>query len=191
MSTLTTAMLGIVLAGGQSSRMGTDKANLSIYNKTLLEHTISLLISYGIKLVCISGRQYGNEWVLDALPDRGPLGGIYSVLKTKKYKKYELALIVPIDMPLLNCKIIDQLITHINQYHAVCYDNYPLPLLLKNDLFLIKNIEAMFNQPGSKFSIKHLLSLLSTKYIDTSIVDQKHFTNVNTDDEWHNCKHIM
>ena len=62
---------GIVLAGGRSSRMGTDKAGLSFRGMTLLEWQVSKLQRLGIEEIIISG----SRGVRDVFPGRGPLGG--------------------------------------------------------------------------------------------------------------------
>ena len=49
--------IGVVLAGGKSSRMGEDKALLKLANgNTLLQQSIHLLQTAGIEEVVVSGR---------------------------------------------------------------------------------------------------------------------------------------
>ena len=86
---------GVVLAGGKSSRMGTDKADLVLKNKTLLHNACDLLKDAGAKNILISRNiinplkssshyspsDYPSEkYVKDIYPNSGPLGGIYSTL---------------------------------------------------------------------------------------------------------------
>lgn len=100
---------GIVLAGGKSSRMGTDKALLPFGKSTLLEHQISLLQRSGIEDVMISGRYAveGARTVPDILPERGPLGGIFSCLKNAGH---EYCVVLCADMPLVTDTLLSALI---------------------------------------------------------------------------------
>jgi molybdenum cofactor guanylyltransferase len=73
--------LGIILAGGQSSRMGTNKALLSIGNDHLLTHMQNMMCDTDISHLEISGplSNQGVSNIVDMHPKMGPLGGIYSV----------------------------------------------------------------------------------------------------------------
>jgi molybdopterin-guanine dinucleotide biosynthesis protein A len=95
------AVTAFVLAGGRSSRMGTDKALLSFGGQTLLQRALRIAGAVAQKTV-IGGRKenYGNfgEVVEDIYPECGPLGGIHAALKISQS---ELNLIISVDMPLL------------------------------------------------------------------------------------------
>ena len=49
-----TTIQGLILAGGQSSRMGTDKALLDIAGQPLLQHIIARMILSGISQVTVA-----------------------------------------------------------------------------------------------------------------------------------------
>jgi len=78
--------LGVVLAGGLSSRMGQDKAQLKRQQKatspsensahSMLDFSKQLLADAGIKDIVISG---DNHQIPDRVAHAGPVGGIYSV----------------------------------------------------------------------------------------------------------------
>ena len=75
-----------VLAGGRSSRFGTDKALLPWAGRRLLDRQLDLLRGLGPAELLVSGRpdvDYavpGARVVLDPEPDLGPLGGLAAVL---------------------------------------------------------------------------------------------------------------
>lgn len=186
MSTLVATTLGVVLAGGRSLRMGMDKAKLLIAKQTLLERSIDLLNNCGIKQICVSGRSYGQQWVLDHLPSKGPLAGIYSVLAAAQYQKYTQLLIIPVDMPLLTTAILINLMENIADYAAVCYGNRPLPLLLKNDKLIKQLLANMYAATEHGCSIKKLLSVINTRRILYSNNNLNCFMNINTLTEWSN-----
>lgn len=73
----------IVLAGGLSSRMGRNKAELQIGGMTFIEHQVKKLQSLGIENILLSGYSSSvsdAENVPDLYRQKGPLGGIYSCL---------------------------------------------------------------------------------------------------------------
>jgi molybdopterin-guanine dinucleotide biosynthesis protein A len=86
--------IGVVLAGGQSSRMGRDKAQLVYHGQSLLTRMRDLLGEAGADEVWISGK--------GGIEDRaaiGPLGGIIACLEAAP--EDAVLLFCPVDMPLL------------------------------------------------------------------------------------------
>src|ERR1700683_2592733 len=79
---------GFVLAGGKSSRMGSDKASLEIAGASLIARAVRLLESVtGNPTIIASRSRYsslGALVVADDWPDSGPLGGIATVLRESK-----------------------------------------------------------------------------------------------------------
>ncbi len=102
---------GVVVAGGQSRRMGQDKRRLRLWGATgptLLEHTVVILARICSEVVVVLNDP--AEWpdlparaVGDIFPDGGALGGIYSGL-VASYTEH--ALVVASDLPLLNLKLL-------------------------------------------------------------------------------------
>jgi molybdenum cofactor guanylyltransferase len=74
--------LGVLLAGGQSSRMGTNKALLQLGDEQLISHMQHMMTNTTISKLIVSGpiSITGTENLVDIHPEMGPLGGIYSVL---------------------------------------------------------------------------------------------------------------
>lgn len=76
-----------VIAGGKSSRFGTDKAVACWDGRRLIDRQLDLLRALGPAGLFVSGRpgvDYqagGAAVVLDAEPRRGPLGGLAAVLE--------------------------------------------------------------------------------------------------------------
>ncbi len=73
--------LGAIIAGGQSSRFGADKAQAMLDGRALLDHVADHLdATCDAVLVC--GRAWGDRpWVADRpLPGLGPLGGLCAAL---------------------------------------------------------------------------------------------------------------
>ena len=96
-----TQLSGFVLAGGKSTRMGQDKAALSLHGRTLLEHSLAAL--HGVcREVAILGRyeRYGALAPVyeDIFPGCGPLGGIHAAL-ANSHTQYNI--IIAVDTPFL------------------------------------------------------------------------------------------
>ena len=88
-----TSTNGFILAGGQSRRMGQDKAALRWGSGSLLDH-MTLLLSTVADPVRVVGR--GD--LPDRISGRGPLGGILTALETSDR---EANLVLAVDLPLL------------------------------------------------------------------------------------------
>jgi len=90
---------GFVLAGGRSSRMGTDKAFLQLDDRTLLTRALDLLhrLTPEVRIVGPAAKfsAYGPV-VEDIYADRGPLAGIHAALSSSAT---ELNLILAVDLP--------------------------------------------------------------------------------------------
>ena len=84
-------ILGAILAGGQSKRMGKDKLFLELNNRKLIEHTIDKVKKYLQKVIIITNRDneffYKNNLttVKDCIEGQlGPLVGILTAMKWAK-----------------------------------------------------------------------------------------------------------
>ena len=92
-----------ILAGGQSRRMGTDKAALEIGGRTLLERTARLALAANPSVLVV-GRARPDDWPLaevefveDAEAGLGPAGGLATALRSARTSVLALAC----DLPLL------------------------------------------------------------------------------------------
>lgn len=98
----------IVLAGGKSTRMGTDKAGLILDGETLVARQCNKLYELGVQDVIMSG--YGSGMIPDWEPEQGPLGGLATCLRLARN---DAAIVVPVDVPMLSFGILEQLVmTH-------------------------------------------------------------------------------
>ncbi len=118
---------GVVLAGGQSSRMGQNKAQLDYNGKPLLEHMIGVLEHVGLNDIYVSGEFDGYRCISDQAPYEGPAYAIYDVLKV--LKDYDGVLFVPIDMPLLHVNALHLLM---GQEKGSYFTGFPLPAFIAN-----------------------------------------------------------
>ena len=97
---------GFVLAGGKSSRMGADKAALSLNGRTLLEHALAAIRPVSEQVFIIGSRAlYGSfgPGYEDIVPGCGPLGGVHAALT---HSQTELNLIIAVDTPFLTPELL-------------------------------------------------------------------------------------
>jgi len=112
-------ILGAILAGGQSKRMGKDKLFLEINNKKLIEHTIDKVKKYLKEVIIITNQD--NEFfsknnlitVKDCIEGQlGPLVGILTAMKWAKENLTKCSWIAtfPCDTPFFPDRIIKSFI---------------------------------------------------------------------------------
>lgn len=91
-------ILGVILAGGQSTRFGSDKALAKLGGRTLLERAVDELSGW-CEHVVVAGRELAPaptiaDW---PRPGMGPLGGIAAALHLARDEDYEAVLSVGVD----------------------------------------------------------------------------------------------
>ena len=166
-------LAGLVLAGGRSSRMGRDKAELVLADQTLLERTVALLEKAGANRVYIAGRSD----VRNALPDRqanaGPAVAALDAFRTIEADGFTHALIAPVDMPLLTLEALTALIG--TQATATAYMTEPLPFFVN-----LKAASDVKTQPGSLHRLLSDLGAARIRKPDDDLI----FVNANTPEDW-------
>ncbi len=168
------AIVGVVLAGGLSSRMGNDKAMLSIDGRSLLQHQVDLLMPLCAK-VLVSGDYPGFECVPDAVDRCGPLGGIYSVAL---HCPDSALLVISVDM----LRITDlQLVRLMRCLNASHFTNQPLPAFFPDSTDVVAAIQHIFAEPELGFSLRRLQQNLSSVSIYEASFEP---LNINTPTEW-------
>lgn len=102
--------LGVILAGGKSSRMGRDKAWLSFFGQPLLTRVAGVVRNVTGDL-WVSGRDpslFGIDapWLPDETPDLGPAGGVLTMLAATG----RACLVVSCDLPFLDEATLERLV---------------------------------------------------------------------------------
>ncbi len=180
------APVGVVLAGGLSSRMGCDKAMLSIDGHSLLQHQVDLLRPLCTK-VLVSGNYQGFECVPDAVPRCGPLGGIYSVAT---HCPDSALLVISVDM--LHITIVQ--LERLMQCSSAChFADQPLPAFFPNSMKVVTAIQQLFAMPEPDYSLRRLHQNLSSVSINEVSFEP---LNINSPADWHafkqnNYKHCL
>jgi molybdopterin-guanine dinucleotide biosynthesis protein A len=159
---------GIVLAGGLSSRMGTNKALLSYRGRPLVEHMRALLRDAGCE-AHISGTVPGYDGIPDPAPHEGPARAITALLRRFDGRARAL-LFVPVDMPLLTVEALKVLLA---ARRPAFFQGFPLPAVL----------EPSAMSPESR-SVRGLLESCGAAPLALLPGMEAAMTNTNTKEEW-------
>lgn len=160
---------GIVLAGGQSSRMGKNKALLAFQGVPMVEHMQKILKGAGIPDVYISGTVAGYEAIPDDEPLSGP-GRAMAHLLQKFSERYERLLFIPVDMPFMSEEVLRRLAAEPGN---VFIKDHPFPncLLTRGEVL-------------TAHSVKGVLEEASARALEIAGGGKKDFLNLNTPEEW-------
>ena len=102
----------VILAGGESRRMGRDKAWVEVEGQPLIARAVSTVRDSGINEIYISGRAgtdysaLGCSVLLDRGPGAGPLSGIERALESTQAP---LTLVLAVDLPRMTAAVLRKL----------------------------------------------------------------------------------
>ncbi|MGI6450228.1 MAG: molybdenum cofactor guanylyltransferase [Desulfitobacteriia bacterium] len=189
------AVTGVLLVGGESRRMGQNKAFLELGGQKLLERSLEVLNGVCGE-VLISSREtelysgYGYKVIKDKIKGQGPLAGLYSVLQAAKFEDLFLA---ACDMPFLNEKAIRAIYPELADYDAAV--PYALGRLHPLHAYYRRSILPLAekNLQAGKLRLTDLFGICRTKIVrmeelfpgdSAQELIERSFLNVNTPDEW-------
>jgi molybdopterin-guanine dinucleotide biosynthesis protein A len=193
----------IILSGGKSSRIGTNKSLLIIDGKTLIQRLVELLNSIFAEVVVSSNESELYEFlekkiISDIFPERGPLSGIHSALS---FTTTDKNFIISCDMPFISSETINYLIDTKSAAEIVIprAEGRIQPLCgiySKSILPIVENllIESKHSEIKLKGSIYELLKRVKTEFVDVDKLSFCHpnlFLNINTVDDYHSAKRIL
>jgi molybdenum cofactor guanylyltransferase len=161
-------LTAIILAGGQSSRMGIDKAFILYNGKPLIRYSVDLALGF-TKTILISTNQDqfqdpGFPVIKDIYPVKAPLAGIHAGLKVSKT---EWNLVLTCDMPNVSPQLIDYLVSKLEKKSLLvlpAHDGYIEPLCGFYHKRLIPLIESDFGK--NQFSPLDLLKQVPHRIIN-------------------------
>lgn len=184
-----------ILAGGKSSRMGTDKGLLLIDGKAMIQYVIEQLQPIFPKVIIVSNNleyeKFGLEVIPDLIKDIGPAGGIYTALH---HSNAQWNFIVSCDMPFITKEAIEFIFKTRKESQIV---------LLKNQ----ENVEPLFgiyatncetvwlqliHQKTIKLQEMVLQFNLQTIAVEDNIIfNQSFFKNINTKADFNNLFNLI
>jgi len=183
-----TDLTGIVLAGGKSLRMGTDKAFLELDGKLFIAHILETVQQCTEDSFVVSDNQKLDELGItrfpDLVPGLGPVGGIHTGLS---HSKTQYNLIVACDTPFLNQGTIHDLIEGIDQKHDVFIVQCQGVLMPLIGIYK-KSSMALFSRAIDEetLGLQKLLKGMKTKIIALPSSHAKSVRNINTREDLEN-----
>jgi molybdenum cofactor guanylyltransferase len=160
-------LTAIILAGGQSRRMGTDKALVPYLGKPLIQYSIDLALSF-TEYITISSNSdeisgFGFPVVKDIYPLKAPIAGIHAGLMASKT---DWNLVLTCDMPNVSVHLINYLLSMLEEGAELVlpgHHGYAEPLCGFYHRNLIPFIESNFMK--NKLSPLDLLALNTHRII--------------------------
>ena len=159
----------IILAGGDSQRMGSDKANLLLGEQTLLQRVIATMQQV-FPHVIVSVRQLRSGLDLPQVCDEqsggGPLAGLAAGLG---HIATPWAFVVACDMPFVEPAMVELLAKYRAEYQAVVpvVQGHPQPLAAFYAGSCLGTLRAHL-AGGGKNSLRAVLEQLQVSYVDES-----------------------
>ncbi len=192
-------VLGVVLAGGKSQRFGSDKTNVKLGDKTLIEHTISKIENNFKEILIISNNKNNlinkkNIFLIKDLIDGylGPLIGVLSAMDwvEKNKKNYSWIATFPSDTPFFDQNVIDNLkncskkktkklffIKSGNKRHNI----FGLWSISLKEI-LLKDIDCGFRK------VEDWANKIGFEIIDMNTDSDYNFLNINTKEDFEEAK---
>ncbi|WP_017755255.1 molybdenum cofactor guanylyltransferase [Calidifontibacillus oryziterrae] len=189
---------GIILAGGQSSRMGKNKALLDIDGKTNIERIKDRLQTVFPEVLLVANHIEQYEFlkipiVQDVYPGKGPLAGIHSGLKASSH---DINFFVACDMPFISAELARYFVSVSEGYDAVVpkINGKIHPLFSVFHKSVLPLIESRLIE--DRLVIKNLLDDLNVRVLDEKDLTQDKFPhnlervfyNMNYPSDYENVK---
>lgn len=180
-------MTGIILAGGKSLRMGTDKALVEINGKPLLQRAIDLCRPLCHDILISTNQpghtEFGYLTVPDEIKSCGPLGGIYSCLKKSKT---DWSFVLSVDAAFVEPAFFYFLTSEKEGFDAVVprHESGVEPLIA---LYHINCLPAITKQlEEGKYKMQDFLKQVNTHFLESQFWAEKYpriFFNLNCPDD--------
>ncbi|MEW7290044.1 molybdenum cofactor guanylyltransferase [Aquimarina sp. 2304DJ70-9] len=173
---------GIILAGGKSSRMKSEKGLVLLDDKPFIQHIIEAIRPLVSQLVIVSGNSdydvFGIKRVEDIIPESGPIAGLHSGLT---YSTTENNLVVSCDVPLVTTSFLKQLLQNEKEDHDIIQfevEGKTMPLIAVYKKRCTEKCLELLTKGERR--LRMLMHELQVKTIPVSEKEQYLTTNINT-----------
>jgi molybdopterin-guanine dinucleotide biosynthesis protein A len=183
---------GIILAGGKSTRMGTDKGFLKLNKNPFVQYSIEALKPLVSNIIIVSNNPdydvFGVERIEDIIENSGPVAGIYSGLEASLT---EYNLILSCDIPLITSEILQKLIDSADDAFDIIQlesNGKSMPLIALYNKQVAKTFYNVLqlNERRLRIAVNHC----KVKTIVLEKHQIKHTMNVNTQTEYKTVKNV-
>ncbi|HET6863113.1 MAG TPA: molybdenum cofactor guanylyltransferase [Pyrinomonadaceae bacterium] len=181
---------GFILAGGSSSRMGRDKAQLRIAEKTFSERIAAELLSFTSTVTMIGGSTIPQNLnsAKDVYSQIGALGGLHGALAACNA---DWALVVACDLPFVTKELFDKLAASRENFEAVVpvqEDERPQPLCALYKINPCLRVASELIEGGKRRPLD-LLDRVKTRWIPFAELKplnraKEFFVNINTPEDY-------
>jgi molybdenum cofactor guanylyltransferase len=191
---------GIILAGGHSRRMGTDKAMLPFGPELLLQRIVRI-VSQTVSPVIVIAQQgrtlptLPSEVVIvhDENPDRGPLEGTAAGLRVlqKSFTQTQAVFVTGCDAPLLTAMCIEHIVGLLVAKHDAVvpvHNKIPQPLIGVYRTKILPIVDQLL--ASNRLSLRDLLDQIAVHFVPAEELrqvdpDLLSLRNLNTPADYH------
>ncbi|MCQ6561986.1 molybdenum cofactor guanylyltransferase [Paenibacillus mendelii] len=190
-------LAGIILAGGLSTRMGTDKALLNIGGKPLLGRITEQMLAAGIPSVTVAARDEGRQeqyrralaelaghvdFVPDVYPGCGPLAGLHAAMSKLPGG---FAFVMACDMPVLSVPLLQRMAEAASQKPAA--ESMPAPDVIRTPeqpfhaiyhSRIAEQLRPRLEQ--GDYRVMRMLDTLPTRFVHSTQEEEEAFVNLNS-----------
>ncbi|MCJ9752685.1 molybdenum cofactor guanylyltransferase MobA [Neorhizobium sp. BETTINA12A] len=188
---------GLILAGGKSSRMGTDKAFLTIGNDTILAHVVRRLSPQISEITLNAPMGFPNPLGLRLLPDPvpgqiGPLAGVLAGLRDIQARGVEAThlLTVPSDSPFIPADLVPRLEAEASDPNTIVIaasDRRDHPVFGLWPVSIAGDLETWLSDPDNRrikaFLERHRMAIVEFPMVETRQGLLDPFFNINTPED--------
>ena len=195
-------ILGVVLAGGKSSRFGEDKNHIKLGNKTLLEHVLYKINNKFPETLIVSNRPLKIQItkkvtiIEDCFENLGPLVGVLSSMKWIKENKKTFKWIAtfPSDTPFFETSIIEEykkkITTNESSLYFVKSNNKRHNIFGLWSIDLLQTLENDIVKNNFR-KVEDWANKIGVKTINVEIKEFDPFFNINTKEDFEIAKKIL
>jgi len=176
-----------IMAGGQSSRMGTDKSFVLFEGRPMIETVLETVAGLGAETLLITNKPDDYEhlnlpMVSDVYPGLGPLGGIYTAVHAATHLH---VLVVACDMPWLNRPLLEYMIALRETADVIVprWEKYPEPLHAIYNKACLAPIETKLKE--KRLKITGFFGQVNVRFVERDEIEQfdrdgRSFANINS-----------
>ena len=191
-------ILGTVLAGGKSVRLGMDKSQVKLADKLLIDYILSEIIEEFKEILIVANKsidfQKSNKIsvIEDFKKDFGPLGGVFTAMKWIKdnNKDYQWVSTFPTDSPFFKNKILKDFFNEIHPEESKLFfiksNNTRHNIFGLWSLELMNKLEEDLNKGERKVEV--WANSVGVKVINMDFEKDDPFFNINTKEDLEKAK---
>ena len=191
-------ILGTVLAGGKSVRLGMDKSQVKLADKLLIDYILSEIIEEFKEILIVANNsidfQKSNKIsvIEDFKKDLGPLGGVFTAMKWIKdnNKDYQWVSTFPTDSPFFKNKILKDFFNEIHPGESKLFfiksNNTRHNIFGLWSLELMNKLEEDLNKGERKVEV--WANSVGVKVINMDFEKDDPFFNINTEEDLEKAK---